>query len=219
MQSKLLSSRIISLYKSRLTILELLNMEKYDISGYEGFSIHEIESMLKNSQLDMLFIKSKDKTDEKKLYVKYYLGKTLRNNLNDIIEDLFILQVSENSVQTTLNKNDTLVIIIDDDPNETIISKIRYKYEKEGIFIVIFNIKRLQFNVRNHILNPEIRILEDDEVVELKERIKIKDLSQLPEISRFDPLATSIFMRPGQVCHIIRNSPTAIREDYYRHCL
>jgi DNA-directed RNA polymerase subunit H (RpoH/RPB5) len=214
MSLKKSSNHILSLYNSRLTILELLSMENYDVTGYEGFSINEVEAMFKNSQLDMLVTKSKDKTEEKNIYVKYFLGKTLRNNINEIIEDLF-----DNNDGATLTKNDTLVIIIDDEPNDTIIKNICYKNDNEGIFIVLFNIKRLQFNVRKHKLNPSfISILTDEEVEELKNRMKIKHLSQLPEISRFDPLAMSIFMRPNQVCHIIRDCPTSIAEDYYRVC-
>jgi DNA-directed RNA polymerase subunit H (RpoH/RPB5) len=213
MSLKISSNRILSLYNSRLTILELLSMENYDVAGYEGFSINEVEAMFKNSQLDMLVTKSKDKIEERKIYIKYFLGKTLRNNLNEIIEDLF-----ENE-GATLTKKDTLVIIIDDEPNDTIIKNIRYKNDNEGIFIVLFNIKRLQFNVRKHKLNPSsVTVLTDEEVEELKHKMKIKHLSQLPEISRFDPLAMSIFMRPNQVCHIIRDCPTAITEDYYRVC-
>jgi DNA-directed RNA polymerase subunit H (RpoH/RPB5) len=213
MLSKISSNRILNLYKSRLTILELMQMEQYDIAGYEGFSINEIEAMFKNAQLDMLVTKNKDKTNEKKIYVKYYLGKTLRNNLNDMVEDLFLQE------QPVLTKNDTLVIVLDDDPNDTIVRNVLYKNDNEGIFIVVFNIKRLLFNVRKHVLNPEIRILEESEVEDLKKRIKIKDISQLPEISRFDPLAMSIFMRPQQVCHIVRDCPTSVKEDYYRVCL
>jgi DNA-directed RNA polymerase subunit H (RpoH/RPB5) len=219
MAYKISTNLILSLYKSKTTLLELLQMENYDVADYEGFSISEIESMFKNSQLDMLVSKNKGKTDEAKLYVKYYLGKTLRNSLNDIVEDLFVLGNADNGDQPTLSKSDTLVIVTDDEPNATIEKNVRYKNDNEGIFIVIFNIKRLQFNVRKHRLNPEIRVMTDAEVEELKTRIKINSITQLPEISRFDPLAMSIFMRPNQVCHIVRDCPTAVREDYYRYCV
>ena len=41
---------------------------------------------------------------------------------------------------------------------------------------------------------------------------------ELPEISRYDPVAQAIGMRPGQICKIIRPSKTAITTDYYRLC-
>jgi DNA-directed RNA polymerase subunit H (RpoH/RPB5) len=187
-------------------------MENYDVSQYEGFSILDIETMFKNTQLDLLLTKNKDQTNEKKIYINYYLGTTLRNSLNNIIEDIF-----ESS--NTLGKKDTLVIISNDDPNDTIVKTLRYKNDNEGIHIIVFSIKRLQFNVRKHVLNPEIIILEEDELGELKKGMGIKDLSQIPEISRFDPLAMSVFMRPKQVCKLIRDCPTSIKEYYYRVCV
>ena len=49
-----ISSRIISIYKSRHTILEQLQKQGYNIDDYQNFSMNEIDSMLSNSQLDML---------------------------------------------------------------------------------------------------------------------------------------------------------------------
>ena len=43
--------------------------------------------------------------------------------------------------------------------------------------------------------------------------------NQFPIISRFDPVAQSIGIRPGQVCEIIRPSKTAIIAPYYRVCV
>ena len=42
--------------------------------------------------------------------------------------------------------------------------------------------------------------------------------SQFPEISRFDSVAEAIGLRPNQLCKITRNSPTAIKSEYYRLC-
>ena len=41
---------------------------------------------------------------------------------------------------------------------------------------------------------------------------------QFPDISRFDPVAQVIGIRPGQVCEILRPSKTAITAPYYRIC-
>ena len=163
-----------------------------------------------------MLVSKKENKKEKKIYVKYHLEKTIRK-LDDIVEDLF---VGENSETPILSKEtDTLVIITDEEPNDTLLKSLRYKNDNEGIFIVVFNIRRLQFNVRKHILSPDIRVIGSEELEQLKDKIKITSLSQFPEISRFDPLAMSIFMRPSQVCHIIRDCPTSVKEDYYRVCV
>lgn len=57
------SNRILSIYKSRKTILELLDDEEYDVAEYNGFSINEVDAMFVNSQLDILI---NHKTNEKR---------------------------------------------------------------------------------------------------------------------------------------------------------
>ena len=43
-------------------------------------------------------------------------------------------------------------------------------------------------------------------------------LSELPEISRFDPVASLMALRPGEIIEIIRPSPISIINKYYRLC-
>jgi len=206
------NNRILSIYKSRGTILEILSDNLgYDTTEYEAFSINEIDAMYSNSQLDMLL---KQKEGERKVYIKYYLtAKQIRpQNLDDIIEDLFI-------IENVLTKEDTLVIITEDEPNDTITTKLKYLYDHDGIFVVIHNIRRLQFNILNHKLVPECTILQDNEIEELKKKHNITNPMQLPEISRFDPQALAMCLRPGNICEFKRSSATAMFYNYYRVCV
>ena len=211
------SSVLISqIYKSRNTILDLMSKQGYNITDYTNFSVSEVNSMKQNNQLDMLLEKMNEDDDsgkKNKIYIRYYLGKALRPaNLQEMIDDLFMLT-------ETLNKNDTLFIIIKDEPNETLINELKHIWEKDGIFIVIENIKRLQFNILNHVLVPQHTVLHDSEVKNIMEKYNITSKVQFPDISRFDPVARVIGLRPGQVCHIIRPSKTAIEANYYRVCV
>ena len=205
------NNRILRIYKSRSTILKLLQKQGYNITDYSEFSINEIDTMFTNKQLDMLV--ANENTDNK-TYVKYYLdAKQVRPQyLDEIIEDLFL-------VESVLTKNDTLVIIIDGEPNETIISKVNYLYDHDGIFVVIHNISRLQFNILDHNLVPPIKILSEGETAQILKTYNLKDTTQLPEISRFDAQALAISMRPGQVCEIERKSVTVMKYNYYRVCV
>jgi DNA-directed RNA polymerase subunit H (RpoH/RPB5) len=205
------NNRILSIFKSRNTILELLDDQSFNTKEYEGFSINEIDAMVSNNQLDMLM--SNDK-NQKKAYIKYYLNaKQIRPTvLDEIIEDLFV-------IENVLTKNDTLIIIIEDEPNDTILTKLRYLYDNEGYFVIIHNIKRLQFNILKHKLVPSGFILDENEIEEMKKKYNIKELKQLPEISRFDPQALALCIRPGQVCMFNRESVTAMFYDYYRLCV
>ena len=204
---------ISSIYNSRKNILNLMNKQNYNIDEYSNFSINEVNSMFQNNQLD---IKLEKNTKENKAYIHYYLGKTAKTitskNLQDMIDDLFM-------VEEILTKNDTLFIILKSDINETITNVLKNIWEKDGIFIVIINIQRLQFNILEHSLVPPHRILSEEEVEEVKIKYNLNKLSQLPEISRFDPVAQVIGIRPGQVCEIIRSSKTAVNTKYYRVCI
>lgn len=204
------SNRILSIYKSRITLLNFMEKLNYNTLEYKEFNINEIDAMYSNTQLDMLITHS---NENRKVYIKYYFTSKIRpNNLDTIIEDLY-------DIESVLTKDDTLIMVIDEEPNDAIITKVKYLYEKNGIFVVIHNINRLQFNVLQHSLVPYVEILPTEQVSELKKRINIKDLKQLPEISRFDPVALAILLRPGQVVKFVRSSITALKADYYRVCV
>ena len=205
------SNRVLNIFKSRKNILDILFEQSYKITDYEGFTINEIDAMYANNQLDMLINHS---DNGKKIYIKYYLtSKQIRpQNLDDIIEDLY-------TIENILTKEDTLAIIIEDEPNDTIINRLKYLYDHDGIFVVIHNIHRLQYNLLKHRLVPECYLLDQKEREELMQKYNIKQAMQLPEISRFDPQALVMGLRPGDICKFVRNSATAMTYDYYRVCV
>jgi len=207
---------ISDLYKSRNIIIEIMRDIGYEVKDYANFSITELNSMRQNNQLDMLLEKSVPNPDTKrnnKIYIRYYLGKIIRPvNLQEMIDDLF-------NLEEILKKEDTLFIIIKDEPNETLLNEVKHIWEKDGIFIVVESIKRLQFNILKHTMVPKHRILSNVETDVVMKRYNITQKMNFPDISRFDPVARAIGIRPGDVCHIIRPSKTAIEADYYRICI
>lgn len=207
------NNRILTVYKSRNTILQHMEYLGYNVSEYNMFSINEIDSMYNHDQLDMLI--TNEKTG-RKAYIKYYCTGT--KQLRPATLDTFISDLYE--IEEVINTNDTLVIIINEEPNETMNQKLIYIYEKYGIFVVIHNIKRLQFNILNHVLVPKSQILSEEEVEKLAKDLNIQNVYlQLPEISRFDPQALAIMLRPKQVVKFVRNSQTALETNYYRICV
>jgi DNA-directed RNA polymerase subunit H (RpoH/RPB5) len=225
------SSLISQIYKSRGVVLELMKKQDYDVSEYDGFSINEINTMKTNNQLDMILSKKTSETkstenyeekgeeinsskenNQKKIYIKYYLGKSLRpNNLQEMIDDLF-------NVEEVLTKEDTLLIVVKDEVNETLTNSLMHIWESEKIFIIIMPLQRLQFNILEHVLVPPHRILNESEKINVKTRYNIIHDEQFPQLSRFDPVAKAIGIRPGEVCEITRPSKTAISAPYYRIC-
>lgn len=201
------SQTINVLYKSRKNILELLKSQNYDINNHSINNINEINQMFINNQLDMLL-----ENKNKKTYVKYHLGKTLRReNINDYIDDLF-------NLEQILTKTDTLIIVIKMEPNDTLVKCMKQIWEEEGIFIILFNIDRLQYNILQHEYVPKHTVLDNEEIKLVKDKYNIMNDDQLPKISRFDPVAMAIGIRPLEVCKIIRPSKTAIETYYYRIC-
>lgn len=200
-----------TIYNSRKTVLSQLEEQGYTIGDYDMFSINEIDAMYRTNQLDMLLTK---KSDGKKAYVKYLIKiKQLRkDNLDQLVEDLY-------EVEQVLEKKDTLIVIVNEEPNDTIVTKIKYLYDHLGIFIVMHNIRRLQYDLLQHELVPYARIMTPEEVEELKLKYHISSTAQLPEISRFDPQALALGLRPGEVIKIERKSNTAMNYNYYRYCL
>jgi DNA-directed RNA polymerase subunit H len=226
MASQNISTLISNICKSRTVLLALMEKQGYMISDYEGFSVNEVNTMKTNNQLDMI-LEKKTSVDEglnsaenpnpsennKKIYIKYYLGKPLRpNNLQEMIDDLFI-------VEEILKKKDTLLVVVKDEINETMINTVNHIWETEKIFIILQPLKRLQFNILDHILVPFHRVLNESEKLSIKKRYNIIQDGQFPELSRFDPVAKAIGIRPGEVCEIIRPSKTAISAPYYRMCI
>jgi len=208
------SSLVSSIFKSRETLIKLMETQGYDTSEYENISLTETNAKYTNNQLDMLFDTASDNDVQiRKTYVNYHIEKAMRPAyIHDTIEDLF-------NVEELLTKNDTLVIVTKDDPHDTIINTLKHLWEKDGYFVIIHHIKRLQFNILDHNLVPSHRLLKDNEITEVKTRYNIAHSTQFPDISRFDPVALAIGMRPGEVCEIIRPSKTSITGVYYRVCV
>lgn len=204
-----MTTQISQLYKSRQNLLNLLQRRGFDTKGYENYSYSELRMMNANKQLDMLV--TNPKTD-KKLYVKYHLATKIRPPyVYDYVDDLY-------NVEDILEASDDLIIIIKDKVNDTAIKLMKKLYIKDNVFCTIMTLKQLQFNILEHTLVPPHKILNDDEVKIVKDTYNITQDSQFPEISRFDPVAQAIGMRPGQVCEITRGSKTAIITKYYRLC-
>ena len=204
------SGQIIETYNSRKTMIDLLEAQKYDVSQYKDFGINEVNTLFETKQMDMLLRKT---SEDKKVYVKYHLAKSLRPvNLYEYIEDLFTLE-------EVLTKKDDLIVIMKDEPNDTIRKTLMNIWEQDGVFVIVINIKRLQYNIMNHQLVPPHIVLTKEEATEVKRKYNIQDDSQLPDLSRFSPVSQVIGIRPGDICKINRPSKTAIKAEFYRVCL
>lgn len=202
------------LFKSRKIILDMLEMRGYDTNELRNYSINEIRLMKRTNGLNFLLEK-----EGRKCYVHYHIDKKLRaNDLKKTLEKHF-----ENEETSVLDKGDELIIICKE---KLLISKkygnfsdkLNSYFNNHDFFVQIFNINSLQYNLMEHELVHEHIILNDNERDEV---LKYYNLTadKMPCISRFDPVAKFIGLRPTQMCKIIRNSYTAGKTNYYRVCI
>jgi len=203
------SPLISKVYKSRMILLEILKARGFDVDDWAGFSVTEVQTMHKNNQLDMLL---ENPTTHKKIFIKYHLATRLGPvHVYDYVDDLF-------DIEDVLTTNDDLIIISKDKVNTTIKDLVERMFIKDKRFVNIYNFNDYLFNILNHSMVPRHTILNNTEKTEVKKRYNVTKDSEFPELSRFDPVAKAIGLRPGELCEIIRSSPTAVQTKYYRLC-
>jgi DNA-directed RNA polymerase subunit H (RpoH/RPB5) len=187
----------------------------YDVTPHINFSIKEIDAMYSNDALNVLL---KHTESDKKVYVEYFFQNDKKSasfnkkHLDDLVDRRF-------EIDSVIGQNDTLVVVVEDEPNDGLITRLKQLYEQEGKFVVVHNIDRLQYNLLEHTLVPKGKALTEQETSVMKQKYNIKLNNQFPEISRFDPQALALCLRPNEVCVFERKSLTAISTKYYRICV
>lgn len=244
MSSNLTSDRIREIYKSRNNLLAILKQQGYAVKAYSGVGITDIAVMAEHGQLDMTLERGGDGDDDdeteegevvtpnphpnggiapqptpsgigKKLYVRYNVTSTFRttNALSDLVDDLY-------TIDETLGPDDELIVVAQDDPNDKLMKLMEKMWVQDNTYVRVIGLKRLQFNILEHALVPKHTILSPEDRAAMLKKYNVTDaMKQLPVISRFDPVANVIGIRPGQVCEIQRSSRTAITANYYRVCV
>lgn len=196
------------LYRAHKNIILQLDTLGYDVEQYKHFSINDIYTQYQHDELS--FMVEHIKTNFKK-YVVFHLNKSLRPaNLYEYTEHYYNSGI--------LTPKDELCIIIKDNINATMKTTLEDLYNEENYLVTIRNIKSLQFNILTNAMVPPHSILSPEESEDFKKMYNIKENTQIPEISRFDPVAITIGMRPGDICKINRPNKTSIDSIYYRIC-
>ena len=204
------SPLVSKLYRSRNVILEIMEHRGFTVEGYTGFSVNEVHIMYANKAMDMLL---ENPTTGRKAYIKYHLGGRLApRHVYYMVDDLY-------DVEDTLTDKDELIIVTKDKMNDTQRALLSQVYNQYGKFVNIFWLADYLTNILKHNLVPPHRPLTKEETKQVMDTFHLDDIKKFPEISRFDAVARTLGIRPGQVCEILRSSPTAITTKYYRLCL
>ena len=223
------------LYKSRNTILDMLELRGYDVSQYRNYSINEIDIMNRNMPLkvgpnmESLDLMITNKETGNKVYLKYVLNSKIRvqaitNIIRDIVPAFDIDEVLEvenpNEITDMLSPGDELIIIIRDKLSNTEIldNYLKKYYLSNKIFVQFFWIDSLQIKIIDHDFVPDHRIISEIEKQQLLVTYNLTNYSQLPLVLHTDPIAKFYGMRIGDVCEITRSSETAGQYVCYRYC-
>jgi DNA-directed RNA polymerase subunit H len=210
-QSAKYNPLISKLFISRTVILDILkNYRGFDVGDYEGMGSHELQAMCKNKQMDMLITNVET---GRKIFIKYHLEppKLKQNHIYEYVEDLF-------DMEQILDSDDELLIITNDKINDTLRELLSNIYKNDNKFVSVLNLNDYLFNILAHEMVPPHRVLFQDEKDIIYKKYYITSDKELPEISRFDPVALAMGIRPGELVEITRSSPTAITTKYYRLC-
>ena len=204
------------IYRTKQTILEMLELRNFEINKHKNFSLNEIDVMYKamdkkltteSSPLDF-----ECDNNENKCYIKFVLFTKLRlANTKTIIE---------NMIDEYVKSGDTIIFIVKDKINntesyETILETYLEQY---NIKIQIFWVDTLLINITKHELVPNMRILNEDEKQVIFKKANITKFIQLPIILKTDPVAKFYGLIRGDLVEIIRPSPTGGVYKNYRYC-
>jgi len=201
------------LYRSRITLLNILKEDGYDTSQYETFGPWEITAMaVGNTPLEMT-VKKQEVTEDSpytQCHVVYSLQK-LKQRLQSFISNL--LEV------TNVEKEEVIVILLED-VGEVFHKEAYSALKNHNLKIRFFKAHTLVYDPRSHMLVPKHTKLPPSEHAEFLKSNYIRSKSNLP-IIRFheDMIARVMGLVPNDIVKITRPSPSAGLYDVYRVCM
>lgn len=163
--------------------------------------INQFREQTDNPILD-IYINSK-----RKVYVKFI--NKMQNNKSSR-ELIRLYDFFTNAYR--FNSKDDVIFIIFDDLGEDVFN-IEDKYPN----VTVFNYKKLLINIVEHIYVPRHIKIPSKEHKTLKEKLMIKNLDQLPLLSKKDAISKYYNYRIGDVIRVERPSDGNMRHIAYRY--
>ena len=151
------------------------------------------------------------------VYVHYNIDMILMgNSLPPLISNLF-----ETPISPVKYPHDSAIVIVGRQIHTAILDELINIYENKKQFVVVMDNRELLFDRFQHEYVPHHFLIPLDEKKELQKKYNVQE-SMWPTISRFDPIARLILLRPGCLCGIRRRDMIMIgnekEELYYRLC-
>jgi DNA-directed RNA polymerase I, II, and III subunit RPABC1 len=126
----------------------------------------------------------------------------------------------DNMITDYVTSGDTIIIVVKDKINniEIFDTFINTYLENDNVMVQIFWIDTLLINITKHDLVPPMRILNDEEKLDIFNKANISNYNQLPIILKSDPVAKFYGMKRGELAEITRPSVTGGIYKNYRYC-
>jgi DNA-directed RNA polymerase subunit H len=202
-----------NVYRSRMTLLDILESRGYDVEKYRKFS--PAEAQVAAYAYPSLSFKVHKKDNETKVCdVRYSI--VTRQKLDTFFDDI-----------TDEDAENTEVIVVSiTPPKEAEHAAALKQYMKVGesgqrrkLRVSFFGISHLVVNPLSHVLVPKHEIVPQEEHKSLMENLHITSKSKFPEIKfHVDPIARCIGAVPGDIVKITRPSPSSGEAVIYRVC-
>jgi DNA-directed RNA polymerase subunit H len=204
-----------NVYRSRMTLLDILEERGYNVEKYRKFS--PAEATAAATAFPSLSFKVSKKDDETKVCDVRYATVT-RQKLETFFDD-----IDDDDAENT----EVIVMMIApvSDAHHVVALKQFMKMKDSGegqrrkLRVSFFSIEMLVINPMRHVLVPKHEIVPNEKHKELMESMYITSKSKFPEIKfHVDPIARCIGAVPGDIVKITRPSQSAGESIIYRVC-
>lgn len=113
-----------------------------------------------------------------------------------------------------------IIIVSPSRPSESVMKVlIGHNNDRENVYVQIFDIRSLGFNISKHRKVPRHRIVADSEKPGIIKSYNLKSLEQMPKILSQDAMAKFIGARPGDVVEVVGLCETSADNLRYRYCV
>ena len=205
-----------NVYKSRSIIYKLLRLRGYDTKNYDQQTKEELNILYQNHskkinyEMDSLDILIEGPSN--KILVKYVLSEKLRGK--NVEKQL------DTQYEGLLEDNDTCIIITKDLVNYkgTLEEYVNRVFLTKKRYVQVLWLNRLLFDITQHELTPNYRILSEEEKQGVLDRFHLTD-HNMPNVLVTDPLACFYGVKVGEVVEITKASETNGYNTDYRLCI
>jgi DNA-directed RNA polymerase subunit H (RpoH/RPB5) len=211
---------IVNLFRCRSVVIDMLKIRGYDTANLENYTMDTIREAFSDDSEEVIgnplniFVENTKK--DKRCMVLFVIHKKFKKQIaRELVEYLIDDEMNDKPLRVG---KDELIFISMNRVKDSAIQAIVNIYNEYNLHSQVFYIERLLFNPLNHILVPKFRILEKNEIEEIRKKLNIKHLTQLPLIKTTDSAGKFFGIRIGDVVHVQNKSPNGGEESYYRYC-